>query len=71
MTIPMVNSENRMLMPAIDAITIPIEDRNDGFRTLKGAESAGVLYVPSKYIGGEEMLKSPEYDVPIETTRPF
>jgi hypothetical protein len=70
-TIPMVISENRMLRPAMAMITTPIDEPNLGFKTLNGAESAGVLYVPSKYIGGDEILKTPEYDVPIETTRPF
>ena len=60
MTTSVVKRQNRTLKPATEMITIPMEDPNLGFSTLSGAESAGGLYVPSKYIGGDEILNTPE-----------
>ncbi len=42
-TMPIVRREKTILKPAIEMITIPIEEVNVGLRTLKGAESEGVL----------------------------
>lgn len=70
-TTSIVRRQNRILKPATEMITSPMEDPNLGFRTLSGAESAGVLYVPSKYMGGDEILNTPEYEVPMGTTFPF
>lgn len=60
MTINMVKSENRTLRPATEITTIPMEDPNLEFKTCSGAESAGVLCVPSKYMGSDDKLNTPE-----------
>jgi hypothetical protein len=60
MTINIVKSENRTLRPATEMTTIPMEDPNLEFRTCSGAESAGVSWVPSKYMGSEDRLNTPE-----------
>lgn len=70
-TITIVITENTILRPATTMMTTPIGELNLGFRTVRGAESDGAMYVPSKYIGGDDTLKTPEYEVPTARARPF